>query len=400
MNGGAGLVILALVLIGIPGFFGVRAVARHRGGPRKPKPGGDIVSGWFAHRRSLREKQVDQENHAARAQAQHRYRVRELWERERARARRGAATVPGAATWTDGAAPAGASAAEPPGPRWNPLRPLSVRLRPASGRGAPDAGPGGAGRPSPAREETAAAPGDPSGAVHIVGWTADFLARARVRAPRALCGAVLTGEPPPGAPLCPRCAEASPRAAARAAGKYPEFQDGGQGFGPVPPRSPEPPPRGGEGDPAQAPSRPAAGQSATPTLEGVVVTTPALNDASAEAVPGVAQVVEGLRLIAGHAMAGNIQAKRRAVLALVYVARRCAATALTLARFMGEPGRHYGMEVTERVGAMAMHFTGAASAGTEADASLYTLLHASVAESMASGRQMPHHDELQETGGY
>lgn len=123
------------------------------------------------------------------------------------------------------------------------------------------------------------------------------------------------------------------------------------------------------------------------------MTTPA----TVEAVPGVTQVAEGLHAIFAHAMAGNIQAKRRGVLALIHVGRQSAAAALALARAMGEQ-RNYGIEITERVSAMAMYFTAAATAGTEADTGLVVLLHSSVAENMAAGRQMPHHEELQESG--
>jgi hypothetical protein len=145
------------------------------------------------------------------------------------------------------------------------------------------------------------------------------------------------------------------------------------------------------GDASPVVSRPAL--DPIPTVEGTIVTTPA------QTVPGVEQVIEGLRAIYQHAVHGNIQAKRRGILALVHVARSAAATAISLSRTMGEQ-RHYGIEVTERVSAMAMHFTAAGSAGEEADSMLGVLLRSSVEESMAVGRQMPHHEELQESGAY
>lgn len=354
-----GQVILALaILLPLAGLL-VRAgrkAQRARSGQARPKAGGGIVSGWFQHRRDKALENARHYNGMLREAARHRHR---LTEQEHAAKVRASARGGGPAGDTgDFSGPDGG--ARPP--RQTVIgRVIRLGKQPAAPGAPAEAQP-----PSePYRRRT----------------------NAEAEAERAAAGKTARPDGPPGTP--------------------------GDGVPPRPPQSPEPPARGAE-ESAPPGTRPAPGHPelparagataprpvASPTLEGVVVTTPALNDASAEAVPGVAQVVEGLRLIAGHAMAGNIQAKRRAVLALVYVARRCAATALTLARFMGEPGRHYGIEVTERVGAMAMHFTGAASAGTEADATLLTLLHASVAESMAAGRQMPHHDELQESGTY
>ena len=112
------------------------------------------------------------------------------------------------------------------------------------------------------------------------------------------------------------------------------------------------------------------------------------------AVPGAEQAVDGINTIAAHARAGNILAKRRAMLALIAVCQRAASMALSLSRALAEPGQHYGPEVTEPIAKGAMHLTAAAGAFAEADTSLTTLLRASVAETMESGRQFPHHDEL------
>jgi hypothetical protein len=130
------------------------------------------------------------------------------------------------------------------------------------------------------------------------------------------------------------------------------------------------------------------------TLEGTVVTTPA----APETVPGVEMIIEGLGQLYAHAMAGNIQVKRQGVLALVEAARRAGLTALTMSRAMGEPGQHYGPAVTEQIARMAAAFSAAQSAGAEADGALYAILVTPPAEAMASGRQLPHHDQFTETG--
>lgn len=117
-------------------------------------------------------------------------------------------------------------------------------------------------------------------------------------------------------------------------------------------------------------------------------------------IPFAEQVVDGINGIAAHARAGNIRAKRRAMLALIEICRRAAGMATSLSRSLAEPGRHYGPEVTEPIAKGALHLTAAAGAFAEADAGLVTLLRSSLAETMASGRQVPHHDELTETGAH
>lgn len=120
----------------------------------------------------------------------------------------------------------------------------------------------------------------------------------------------------------------------------------------------------------------------------------------AAAVPGVEEAVEGMRRIAAHMRAGNIRAKRRALLALVHVCRRGAFMASAMARALAEPDQHYGPQVTEPVSMGAMYLSAAASSFSDGDDALRALLHSSLDESMRSGRQVPHHDELTETGAY
>jgi hypothetical protein len=117
-------------------------------------------------------------------------------------------------------------------------------------------------------------------------------------------------------------------------------------------------------------------------------------------VPFAEQVVDGINGIAAHARAGNILAKRRAMLALIHLCTRAAAMAQSLSRALAEPGMHYGPEVTEPIAKGAMHLTAASGAFAEADTALTTLLRSSLAETMESGRQVPHHDELTETGAH
>lgn len=115
-------------------------------------------------------------------------------------------------------------------------------------------------------------------------------------------------------------------------------------------------------------------------------------------VPFAEQVVDGINGIAAHARAGNILAKRRAMLALIHLCQRAANMGLSLSRALAEPGMHYGPEVTEPIARGAMHLNAASLAFAEADTALSILLRSSLAETMASGRQVPHHDELSETG--
>lgn len=116
------------------------------------------------------------------------------------------------------------------------------------------------------------------------------------------------------------------------------------------------------------------------------------------AVPGAEQVIDGINTIAAHARAGNILAKRRAMLALIHLCERAANMALALSRALAEPGMHYGPEVTEPIAMGSAHLTAAAVKFAEADSALSALLRSTLAETMAAGRQVPHHDELSETG--
>jgi hypothetical protein len=130
------------------------------------------------------------------------------------------------------------------------------------------------------------------------------------------------------------------------------------------------------------------------------VTTPAAVSASAvaAAVPGVEQAVEGMRRIHAHARTGNIRAKRRALLALVVVCRHSGAMAVAMARALSEPDQHYGPEVTEPISIGSMYLSAASSSFLDGDNALRALQNASLDESMRSGRSIPHHGELTETG--
>ena len=115
-------------------------------------------------------------------------------------------------------------------------------------------------------------------------------------------------------------------------------------------------------------------------------------------IPFAEQVVDGINGIAAHARAGNILAKRRALLALMHLCQRAATMALSLARALAEPDQHYGPEVTEPIARGAVHLQAASLAFSEGDSALNSLHQATLAEMMASGRQVPHYDELTETG--
>lgn len=115
-------------------------------------------------------------------------------------------------------------------------------------------------------------------------------------------------------------------------------------------------------------------------------------------VPFAEQVVDGINGIAAHVRAGNILAKRRGMLALIHLCERAANMALGLSRALAEPGQHYGPEVTEPIAMGAAHLAAASLKFAEADSALAGLLRTSLAETMAAGRQVPHHGEFTETG--
>jgi hypothetical protein len=154
----------------------------------------------------------------------------------------------------------------------------------------------------------------------------------------------------------------------------------------VPPASPQQPPARNGAAPAAATAAPGPVQSQPPRGSTVSI------------IPGAEQVVDGINGIAAHARAGNILAKRRAMLALIHLCERAANMARNLAMALAEPGMHYGNEVTEPIAKGAAHLSAASMAFAESDSALSSLLRASLAETMAAGRQVPHHTELTETG--
>lgn len=313
-------VVLALVLIGVPGLFVARLRVRHRGEGGKKR--GGPLSGWLAHRRALRLETAKHYNSLLRDAARHKHRLEEQEAAARARGR------------DRGTAGGGPQSPEPlgPRPRGGTVRGRVIRL----------------GDERPRRDSPAGA--SPGGG----------------------------GAAPPASPLPDPERPGTPRDPALP-------QD--------PPQPPEPPARDGGGPPL--PPRPAPGPTGTPVPEGNTVTTPA----AAEAVPGVEQAVEGMSRVRAYALAGNIKAKRRAMIALIAICRRAAAMALSMARALSEPDQHYGHDVSEPIAMGASHLNAAASAFAESDAALAALLKASVEESMAAGRRMPHHDQLAETAG-
>lgn len=373
-NSDVGLLLLALVLIGVPGFFTVRAVARHRGPQGRPRAGGGIVSGWLAHRRALRLRQVDHENGMHRERFRSLLRMREQAEREhraesRAQARAGGRrgrTVPGEA-WT---APGGGGA--PDAPR-SSQRPRFVRLHPE---------PPGAATEPPAGNSPGSAPAG----------TGPWARVLRLR-PGRRPGSVRHYRPdevpehdgwepppdrdPPGPGVTVPDAPAWAPAASQAG---------------RPPQSPEPLPRGGEGVPVPAPSRPAAGQPETPTLQGVVVTIMP-DSPAALTVPGVEQIIEGAAALRRYIMSGNARAKQRGILAAEHVGDVFAATMRALARDMAEPGQHYGIEITEPIAMSALHFSTASLVLVDVNGRIAAVVRATE-ELRASGVQAPHHDQM------
>jgi hypothetical protein len=337
-----GLVLLALVLIVVPGLFAARAVSRRaRGAQGQPRArGGGIVSGWLAHRRALRLKEHDRETGMLRDKAKHEHRLREQAERDRRAAdrARGGKTVPGEA-WTTEATdqpwPESPSGDRPAG-RWTAMRPRWIRLRPESPP------PGAGSRPPGPQAPPGGGPGGPA-------------------APPA-------GTPrPPGSPVT---------------------TDGpGARRPPGPARTPEPPARGAN-DP-----RPAPGPTEPDILEGVIVTT--LPDTPGTlAVPGVEMIIEGANALRRYMLAGNALAKLRGVAGIEAAGDCLAGTVTALAREMSEPAQHYGHEVTEPLAMSAVHFSAASLGLAEVEGRLRAVIRAAE-ELRASGVQAPHHEQFQ-----
>jgi hypothetical protein len=110
-------------------------------------------------------------------------------------------------------------------------------------------------------------------------------------------------------------------------------------------------------------------------------------------------LIAAIDTMAARAAAGNIHAKRGAILAMHEAAERFGAALVMLARQMSEPGSNYGPEITEPLAQAATHQQASAMALAEADSALSTLMRRSVAEQADSGTQTPHHqNELTEAG--
>ena len=112
----------------------------------------------------------------------------------------------------------------------------------------------------------------------------------------------------------------------------------------------------------------------------------------------VEKFVEAVNHIHATAKAGGLYAKHATAKACQDGAARFAAMAETLSRSMGEPGQHYGPEITEPIAKGAMHLQAAAMAFADADAAITSLKHMTVADLARSPRQAPHYQELSEDG--
>lgn len=112
------------------------------------------------------------------------------------------------------------------------------------------------------------------------------------------------------------------------------------------------------------------------------------------AAPGVEPIVEGSAALRRHAMGGNAQAKRRAILGNAAAIDVLAGNIRALAQAMAEPDQHYGPEVTEPLTAAASHLTAASTVLYELDGRLRAIIRAA-GELAASGVQAPHHEQMQ-----
>ncbi len=172
------------------------------------------------------------------------------------------------------------------------------------------------------------------------------------------------------------------------------------------------PPAAGQPEaPANAGTRPAAPDTATPAngnggppARPVPPPVPApaqptsSNGGTVASTTGAEQLIEGVNRIHAEAAAGGITRKQAALKAAGEGSIRFSAMAQMLARTMSEPGNNYGPEITEPLGKAAQHLQAAAMSFGEADTNVTSMIHMSVGDLARSPRQAPHHSELSENG--
>lgn len=110
------------------------------------------------------------------------------------------------------------------------------------------------------------------------------------------------------------------------------------------------------------------------------------------------KLIEAINQIHAEAAAGNINKKHEAIKAVTEGQTRFAAMLNMLSRQLSEPGMHYGPEITEPLTKAGTHQQAGAMAASESDTALTTLKQMQLGDLPGSGRQAPHHSELQESG--
>lgn len=112
-------------------------------------------------------------------------------------------------------------------------------------------------------------------------------------------------------------------------------------------------------------------------------------------VPGVEQIIEGANALRRYMLSGNARAKQRGILGIEAAEDALAGTVRALARDMGEPGQHYGHEITEPLAMSATHLIAASLSLSEIEGRIGAIVRASE-ELAAAGVQAPHHSEFAE----
>lgn len=139
--------------------------------------------------------------------------------------------------------------------------------------------------------------------------------------------------------------------------------------------------------PAPVPPDPppaANGRTPQPVTTSAV---PAQSGASADLLTALQQVI-------GHAKAGGLQAKQRAVKTLAEAHEYFASQIGEFARYLSEPDAGYPSSIWEPLSAMAAHDKAAAMKAGESDSALSALSAMSVGDLAGSAVRAPHHREL------
>jgi hypothetical protein len=107
-----------------------------------------------------------------------------------------------------------------------------------------------------------------------------------------------------------------------------------------------------------------------------------------------ADLFTAVQHIIGHAEAGGVQAKYRALSQLQEATEWMSGALEGFARRLAEPDQGYGPAVWEPVATASAHIRAASMASAEGQAALSALLALTIGEAATSSVKVPHHDEI------